>query len=857
MSERSLVSFTLGLTPSEESAQPTLNPGQQKELLGISRMYAGKVGVGLSVDSLKKIGGVVGDAVFRALAEQNQPSLTPKDRLRPLFQRGLEIREDLRRKAENLHNLSSRSQHTYSDSVGPLALPASLIHAANTDQRVFALTADLEPVQQVVMMGEERLALVDTWAKMGLTALPETLRPVSLEQFPIVPATVSERVQIIRNMITSFIFRGSLSPLISTAELRDFVKKAPSFFSEEAKELLLEQMQADTPQQRSYLEALYAQTREPFRLYTAVPADDNPKGIEDFYRRYAGVLLLMHPFREEQQIITNPQKLKEGSPSLWDDPRIIEGFKLPKSDLLSQALRQAQARGDALTAEKLRAGINTWIWFEGARETHAAKIKQDEEKLAERAQLLSDMSNPDFPLPKEAYFIRYTTQSRARANALYARRTSEQLTKVIRNMLNKQKEVSSYEQSLIDQYGKDWPEVVQMPKSAFVEKLLEERKQLQNKNHVASQRLSALEELLAIDFFWNKLDKFPPGILKKNRDTARNKLTRELEATEQLLSQPDFDENLFSPEEFSAEQLRDHLAPSFRRQRALQLPNHLKPFYKFWKDIYVKAVYETTSEGGVIQNQKKLDLKKAIPEIPKLRVQLLQFALLTLEEKDQLLKQQRAAQIRLEETSDVKKPLPVEASWSQNEARSYIKEVEASKLPSLKGITLDELAKAASEMMYFINRYAAKVLPNRVMGKDALEGWLNSQINAINTLKPDVKKQRSQGYLAYFKKMLSYMDNPLIPLSGETSYEGIGKNSFLRAWQTRVDFAYAICYKSRVLKQSQEASQKYDLLMRDAFEERLRRELESRERDLDKLRSHNLEEELLEKMRTHNLVLEA
>ena len=140
------------------------------------------------------------------------------------------MEKDLRRKAENLHNLSSRSQHTYSDSVGPLALPASLIHAANTDQRVFALTADLEPVQQVVMMGEERLALVDTWAKMGLTALPETLRPVSLEQFPIVPATVSERVQIIRNMITSFIFRGSLSTLISTAELRDFVKKAPSFF---------------------------------------------------------------------------------------------------------------------------------------------------------------------------------------------------------------------------------------------------------------------------------------------------------------------------------------------------------------------------------------------------------------------------------------------------------------------------------------------------------------------------------------------------------------------------------------------------------------------------------------------------
>ncbi len=850
MIERSLVPFDLGGDSLEKSAHSVLNARQQKELSDIIRKY----GVSLTDrEVVRRVSGVAGDAILRALGEKGQSIITEKDRLKPLFRRGLEIREGLRRKAETYLNLSIDNQNTYSDLVGPLAIPVSLINAANTNPRVFILTADLTPLQQVVEVSTPRLSFIDPWANLGLSALPETSRKASLDKFP----KIAERVKIIRNMITSFIFRGNFSPLISVTELKDFVKKAPSFFSEEAKELLLEQMYADTPQERSYLEALYAQTREPFRLFTTVPQDDNPKGIEDFYRRYTKDLLLMHPALEEQQIITNPLSLKEGNPSLWDDPMIIGGFKLPKSDLLSQALRQAQAKHDTNTAENLKRGIDIWIWFEKAKKAHAAKTKQAEVELAERTQLLSNTLNPDFPLPKEAYFIRYTTQARAQATARWTEKESARLGEIIKDMQIKQKEVITYEQGLNEQYGKDWPEVVKMPRGAFLERLLKEKTQVRNKNRVTNKQLSAMEELLAIDFFWGKQDRFPPGILRKNKNTARNKLTGELEATEQLLSQPDMDENLFSEDEFSAEQLRDHLTPYFRRQRALGLPASLKPFYKFWKDIYQKAVYEIVSNGMVIPAQRKLDLKKAIPEILKQRVQLLQVALQALEEKDQLLKQQKDVGIRYEEASDVKKPLPEEAGWPRNEVKSYIKEMEASKLPRLKGITLDELAKAATEMRYFIDRYATAVLPDWVMGKEALESWINSKIDNINHLRLDIKSKNYQGYLNYFKRMLNYINSPLVPLPEENSTEGIDKNSFLRAWRRRVDFAYAICYKARILKKSQEASEKYDSIMKDTFQESLKRELESKEKELGKLRLRNLEEELLEKMRTHNLALEA
>lgn len=849
MTERSLIPFALGFTPSEGSAQPSLNLRQQKELSDIIRRY----GVSLTDrEVVRRVSGVAGDAILRALGEKSQSSFSPKDRLIPLFRRGLEIRENLRTRAEAYLNLSIYNQNTYSDLAGPLALPTSLINAANANQRVFALTADLTAIQQVVQLGEERLALVDPLASLALAALAPTMGEVSLNRFP----TPQEKVKIIRNMIASFIFRGNLSPQISVADLREFVIKAPSFFSEEAKEALLEQLQADTPQKKSYLEDLYTQTREPFRLYTTVPADDNPQGIEDFYNRYARDLRLMHPWREEEQIITNPQKIKEGRLSMWDNPIIIEGFNLPRSELLSQALRQAQTRHDTYTAENLKAGINIWIWFEGAKKAHIAKIKSAEENLAERTQLYSDILNPDFPLPKEAYFIRYTFQSQARAAAFHARKESERLGELIKNMQAKQKEAVFYEQSLNDQYGENWPEVIEIPRSAFLEGLLEEKKKLGNKNRVTNKQLSALEELMAIDFFWNKQDRFSSGILRKDRRKAKTRVTKELETTKQILSQPSIDENLFSPEEFSAEELRDHLTPYFRKKRALGLPASLKPFYKFWEDVYRKVVDEIFSSGVVKQTEKKLDFKKALPQILKHRAQLLQDVLQTLEEKDRLLKQQKDVQIRYEEASDVKQPLTTEASWSRNEAKSYIKEMEASKMPSLKGVTLDELAKASIEMGYFIDRYAVAVLPDRVMSKETLESWINTQVDRISHLRLDVKSKNYQGYLNYFKRMLSYMNNPLVPLPEENSTRGIGKNSFLRAWRRRVDFAYAICYKARVLKKSQEASEKYDLIMRDTFQESLSRELQSKERELDKLRSRNLEEELLKKMRNHNLVLE-
>lgn len=849
MTERSLVLLTRELTPSGELSQPILTPGQQKDLSDITRIYARRVGIGLSIDTLKSISAVAGDAIFRALGEKGQSLPTPKDRLKPLFQRGLEIREDLRRKAKTFVDLSLRNQNTYQELVGPLAIPASLIRAANVEKRIFVLTADLAPIQQLVEMGEQRLSLVDSWANLGLAALPQMSKEVSLADFP----TTAERVKIIRNMIASFTFRGNLSPLISIGELKDFVKKSPFLFGEEVKEQFLEQMQADTPGKRSYLEALYTQTREPFRLYTAVPTDDNPKEIENFYRRYTRDFLLMHPALEEQQIITNPQRVKEDILSIWDNPLTIAGFKLPRPDLLNQALRQAQARRDTLTVDGLIAGIRTWIWFEEAKRIHTAKIKSTIEKLAERRELFSNVLNPNFTLPKEAFFIRYTFQRKTWKDVSYSRKESERLTDVIRDILAKQKEVNSYEQILNDQYGKDWPKVVKMPRSAFLEQLSEEKKKLRYKNSVANKLLSALEELLAIDIFWNKQDKFPLGILRKDRNRAKARLTREMETTQQLLSQPNPSDNLFSSDEFSSEQLRNHLTPYFISRRALRLPESLKDYYKLWKDIYTKARDKTIKVNVETKDQIRLELRTVLPKILAQRVLLLQVALLTVDEKDQLLRQQRANQAEYAEASDLTKPLSEKARWSKNEAKSYIKEIKASKLPSLKGITLDELAKAAKEMTYFIDRYAADVLPNRIMNKEALEGWLNSKIDDINNLKSDMEPLRKLGY---FKKMLSYLNNLLTPLPEENTTEGIGKNSFLRAWKRRVTLAYAICYRAQVLKKSQEASKQYDLITRDAFWESLRRELQSRERELNNLRSRNLENEFLEKMKTHNLVLE-
>lgn len=835
---RDLVPLTGGLIPLGVDERPLLTARQQQDLLDATRKYSRDYKVPLNPDTTSRIMGVLMDSLYRATFTP----LNQKDRVRPLIKQGLEAREALRFQAEESLKLTSRYPSTDQERVGPFALPAPLVQATNLESRSFFLAPQIEATQQLVALTNQRRHLVDKFAQISLDHLPPELG-VGLERFP----EVGERVKLVRNMITSFVLRGDLSPLIPIANLKEFVQRDKELtFSPEALEALI-QATAISGEERPYLAALFGQVASTFGIYTSIPDERDSAALDNFYRQFAKDLLLLHPALEERQIVISPRRVEPDSLHVWQGGHRFGNYIVPNTDMLSQAIRQTQAKGDQLTTERLYEAIKAWQWLEKERPTHEQRVKRAEQDLQAKQTILFSIDDPYFPLPKEAYFAIYVDQEVARVTARVRRRDIEGIRRILSEHQDQQRRAEEYENDLNELYGENWPDFVPVPRDVFIQRLqMRENSQRAQLTSTTTQ-LNKIEDMLHLDYLWNKDNEGRYGFLR--RDGAEDWIREQLEEIQALRQSPvDFEDN-------EGEKLLGHLFSYFQyKPSTIYLPKELKAHHQFWKDTF-----DNLRQDPKLATNKDFWLG-LVPRMFSYRASVLRYAQDVLQRRKELPSEIEQTQRQLQPYKDnPKKQLPEDILWSNREARSYILETRLVNIPDVEEDP-DNLAKVAQDTRGLLTTMPRSYMPRVINRKEDFASYLDSQMTSV---KAHIRRKEADNdrkglhnireQVERLSRLKELLDSPLVPLPEGA---GLGREVFIRVWKRRADLVYATYFEEQAEEKSISAEEEYRGIIRDVFRKRLANEVESKKKVLERLKSKNVEQEFIERMRYLNLVLE-
>lgn len=847
---RDLVPFTGGLIPLGLDERPLLAAKQQQELLDATRLYARDHRIPLTTDTSGRVMGVLVDSLQRTIIASKHPPLTSKDRIRPLIRQGLEIREGLRSQAEESLKFTSSHQGTDQELVGPFALPSSLIQTAHMESRNFFLTPRIEATQQVVQLVSHRHPLIDKFARAAITHLPAELEGVNLEKFP----DAADRVKLIRNMIASFVFRGNLSPLIPTSDLKDFVlasKDLVNPFNSEMQEALIVAIGTLNTDERPYLESLFRQTVTLFEVYQDVPDENNPRAFDNFYRQFARDLLLLHPALEEKQIVTVPTKVAPDSVHIWQEGARFGPNIIPRTEMLALAIRQAEAKGDRLNADRFQEAIKLWQWFERTKPAHEQRIRKAEDELQLRQELLRNLDDPSFPLPKEAYFAIHVDQEKARGMTRMRRKEAEGIQRTISEHEALQIRTKEYERELKERFGENWPYLVPISRDVFLQRLQDQERSLIGQLGAMITRLNKVEDLLHLDFLWNKENDLKYGFL--SREQPDQWLEKELEKTQALQR---------SPVQFSEAETVDLLGHLFRyfqyKPKSQYLSKELQTFQKFWEDTHDKL----WGNPG-LQRDRDFWLS-LIPQILSQRAGLLKYTQGALQRKYQIPSEVQEAREQIRKFQDPMQPLPEGAVWTNRNARDYILETNLVSVPQVEQEEVETLIKTAQETQFLLANISARRLPDSVEGKqhfvsrlEARMAQLRSEIAHKQSLVEvgirvsglsDLKRD-----LDNLARLRDCLNSPIVPLP---EGEGLPIKQFVRIWRRRAELTYATYLQEETEEESLRAQQDYEGLSRSVFKRRLTGEVEVKINALKKLTDRDIEQELVERMRHLNLVFD-
>jgi len=718
-----------------------------------------------------------------------------------------------------------------------------------TELRRFALVPNPEFCEQIVDLTKQRLPLVQKLASFSLQALPEEFEGISLDSFP----EISRRSRLIRNMIASFIFRGNLSPFISSWELKSFVQMNEGLDLDQVRKNLISLIGEDNDSQIRFLENLFTQVITSFSKIQ-LPTGNDPRITDLFYRQFSRDLLVLDPISEEQTIITVPQRIKEGQPHLWEDGVRIGNLIIPSVDKLAQAARQAEIRGDVNRNDWLRSGIRNWQWVQEEELKRNTRVAHLEQQLNEREELLKQVDNPDSPLPKDAYIVIYETQARAQAEMRTTRRLKGRVESTIEANTALQQEMKQYREGLDEQYGENWPGVIPMPRRVFVERLKTRVDNLNGQQTAISRKLGAIENLLYLDFFWRQQQFLGFGFLQ--RDNADGWVRTELKTTQILRENPASSIHNFSEGEVS--RILRHLEPYFgyvQKNKSLFVPSEILPYYRFWQDVYASSVRKL-SLSNTKPELKADTLSKAIEQ----RINLLKFAASSLSDRKQVsrvcgeLTQQIAKYV-----SDPTLALPEDATWSAYKARSYLDRLDLLKLPDADRQDTQTLIETSYKMRRLLSRLTQSYLPEYIPDRNTFKVWLE---NSIDTAREEIVQTTGDGKrgilqrqkrISIQQELLSFLDDPLTPISDE---QLLSARQFIAVWAKKVNLIYT-AYSHEILEEeSADAEKVYQQIMRETFQERLRDEIESRKRVLEREKRSDLTAKFVGKMQGANLVLE-
>ena len=248
-------------------------------------------------------------------------------------------------------------------------------------------------------------------ASTALSSLPREFGEVTLDRFP----EVARRSRLIRNMITSFVFRGHLSPLITSSELKSFAHASWETDFEQAKTRLILLIGNGDSSQIKFVEDLFAQVVTSFSNIQP-PGENDPGSITRFYKRFGRDLLVLDPISEEQTIITMQERIKEGSPHLWEDGVMVGNYIVPSVDKLVQAAEQETAKDNQVQSDKLYSGVKIWQWLQDEDSRRNRRANHLEEQLKESFCTLHCLERTE-PSETPFHFLIYSFNKAVLANA--------------------------------------------------------------------------------------------------------------------------------------------------------------------------------------------------------------------------------------------------------------------------------------------------------------------------------------------------------------------------------------------------------------------------------------------------------
>lgn len=384
------------------SARPLISHAQKETLVRIGLRYLQEKRIPINLNTVQGIGEVVLDALGRGLAQTGKTHLEEKESVSKFVKVGFEIRERIKDTARKTVDQSQVSA-VNTNYLGPLAVPRSMVKSAKRELVNFDMNPKINTCEQLIQLTNQRQIDLDTKVELVILQLPEELQ-INVRKRNL---TTDEKAKLIRNLITAVVFRKDKNPIISIDELWEFNQSYKInrhiFFTSDDFERISEF--------GKYVADLFEQTKETFSSASLLSYESK----DQLFRTFGANLLLLHPALEEEQIIIDPEKYDSGT-SLWDSGFAveIEGFLVPKREIIQAAIRQKEAglslaieqykiTADNLLSEptrKLLRGLESWriLAHDKVRTARrkpelATKIKSQTElipRLREKMELIHD-----------------------------------------------------------------------------------------------------------------------------------------------------------------------------------------------------------------------------------------------------------------------------------------------------------------------------------------------------------------------------------------------------------------------------------------------------------------------------------
>ncbi|MBI4084567.1 MAG: hypothetical protein HY431_01535 [Candidatus Levybacteria bacterium] len=358
------------------------------------------------------------DAMQRAMLHRGIPALQPEHDVRSLIREGLEFREGIRMQAKAaLEGITDTISCLPDPLIGPFAYDNLTARSALGQVKQFARTPNISDAESIVETHVFRSRALPQLAQVAIDAVPhEVFSDASLENF----STPEDQAKLVRNMLTSLIFRKNAVPVIAIEELRGFVESGKSVQDLLQDNDVISYVIEHLPQEgrlsesiyKKYLVDLIVQAHIAFSNFKPPQAEEDALTHErivferDYlYRRFNNVLLLLHPALEERTIITHPERALANDYSLWraDLSVVLHGKRIPTADALFRAERHMRAKG--YDASRFEGAQRAWRIYRKTRSREAKRTTHLHQRTAHYREELVNIESGEGILPSLAFML--------------------------------------------------------------------------------------------------------------------------------------------------------------------------------------------------------------------------------------------------------------------------------------------------------------------------------------------------------------------------------------------------------------------------------------------------------------------